>query len=281
MDGTLFEMATWDTDIVRNTTVTQIGGFSFEFVSGSTGEVQTDYIPVETGAPFRAVAFLQGTSVAAGNTAKVDVDWYTAAKASVSTSTVYATAVLPGTGAWFELPAVFTAPATAAFAKVSVEKVSEAGGAWTMYCDFAGIERHPYAFSAYLSADTTYATSSTLGFDTENYDYGSWYNTGTFQATVPIDGVYNFSAGSFIRNLNAGNNARMILDVTATATINGQRGYVHTNGDDLSLVLNVTRLFSRGDVIRIRILHDFGAVRTVNGTALGFEYTWFSGTKVE
>lgn len=273
-------MAEFGTDIVQNTTVTQIGGFSFEFVSGSTAALATDYIPVETGAPYRAVAFLRGTSVAAGNTCKVEVEWYTAAKASVSTDTVFAASVLPGTGTWYELAAIFNAPATAAFAVVVVTKVSEAGGAWTMYQDFAGIERHPDAFYAYLDADTNYVTGSIIGCDVERFDYGSWYDNGTFTATAKSDGVYSFTGGAYISDLGAGDHAYLLFSATSIGTF-GQRSYAHAANDDLSLLINATMLMSRGDTITLKIGHDFGAARTISGDFAGTDFTFFSGFKVE
>lgn len=54
----------------------------------------------------------------------------------------------------------------------------------------------PVAFSAYsvnASIQTATSTSAIAAYETEEFDLGSDYNTGTYTFTAPIDGVYMFT----------------------------------------------------------------------------------------
>lgn len=59
------------------------------------------------------------------------------------------------------------------------------------------------SFSAYMSADTigfAVAAYTKVNFNTEDFDYGSNYNTGTQTFTAPVSGVYRFDTAIFVKN---------------------------------------------------------------------------------
>jgi hypothetical protein len=276
-------MGTWGTEVKQNTSVTQRGKYSLEFVSGQTGEMKTDYIPVITGQPYQATAWLRGTSIAAGNTCKADIEWYTVAKALVSSTNIHATAVLGAAATWEEHSVVVDAPATAAFAKVCVEKVAEASG-WTLYCDDARIKPHPPCFSAYLNNDTSYANGATIVFDVEDFDHGANYNTANGRFTAPALGVYTFNAQSRFEDLGTNDYAQLGFKLNGTQVSHGTRIYVHDGAsvnDDPHITLSKTIKLSASDYVEIIAQHDFGAARTVTGLSGSYKYSSFQGFRVE
>jgi hypothetical protein len=216
-----YDMADWGIDIIQNTSVTQMGGYSLEFVSGKTGESKTDYYPVITGRPYQATAWLRGTSIAGGNTCKADIEWYTAAKALISSTNIHATGILGAANTWEQHSVIDNAPATAAFAKVCVEKVAEAGGAWTLYCDYAGIEPFLSNFHVYRAGVHNIATATWthVAFDTAVHDYGSmWVDSSTGAITVFAD-----AGGGEVTVTSAGHGLAVgdLVRIYATTNYNG------------------------------------------------------------
>lgn len=274
-------MGTWGTEVQQNTSVTQIGGYSMEFIAGQVGEMVTDYYPVQVGAPYRAFAHLRGTSVSANNTCKADIDWYTAAKGYISSTNIHATAALTAADTWEEKAVVVQAPATAAFARVLVEKVAETDSAWTLYCDGAGINPFPYSFFARRTSNQSInGSTDAIVFDDETspmFDYGAVHDTATGIFTAPVTDLYAVSAGVWFEDLNAGVYFGInIICSTAAKILYGSRGFAHANGDDpIANVSYPTFLLAAGETLTVVPIHNHGANRNILGAA-NKNYSWFT-----
>ena len=134
-----------------------------------------------------------------------------------------------------------------------------------------------YAFSAYPAAAQTIAntTVTTLVYDTEEYDYGSCFNTANYTFTAPVAGIYHFD---FTIRFITG-------DVVADKYIwtylhkNGstdiRRGYTQTSiASAAGNSVNTDVLLAANDTIVVKVYHNFGAVADTSHTGV---YSWFSG----
>jgi hypothetical protein len=279
-------MAVWNTDVKQNSTIAdRSGGYALEFMANRSGAMETDYRPVETGAPYRFVARLQTSLAGANDSMEVTARWYDDTKTLIGAAVaVYASAPLAGAGAWYELAAVLNAPANAQYATVRVEK-DDTTTAYIGYCDYAEVKPQPVGFLAYLNNNTAYATGATIIFDQEIFDHGSNYNTVAGQFSAPADGPYTFSAATQSNNWAAGTEGRLqLIRKTAAGvpieTRPGQSHNVHTVNDDPYFAITDTLLLSRGDTVEVNIVHDQAGPPTFSGNAAPVLYTRFSGFQI-
>ncbi len=258
-------MAVWDTDVKRNNTIADRSGlYALEFMANRSGAMETDYRPVEVGAPYKFTARVRASLIGANDTVEVTARWYNSAKTFLSAQNVFVSAPLPTVNTWFELAKVFNAPASAAFATIRVEK-DDTTTAYIVYCDFASVRFYPVASSAFLSGTHSIASGSftTVQFDSEKFDYGSVFNTGTFLFTAPADGVYTANALLPVstdpadggmwwigRFLAGGTSLPFTIENKATGVIlAGAVSSWEVSG-------SVTELLTRGQTIAVQINHN-------------------------
>ena len=90
--------------------------------------------------------------------------------------------------------------------KLSVNTIAHTGGTTAMTVDSSGRILTPArpAFRAYLNANSGQAdwtfsvTPAKVVFDTESYDIGGNYDTGSSTFTAPITGIYHFDVNIYI-----------------------------------------------------------------------------------
>ena len=58
------------------------------------------------------------------------------------------------------------------------------------------------AFSATATAQTNMASQTVIQFDTEQFDKGADFDTGTYTFTAPVDGIYFFTAHLRLENID-------------------------------------------------------------------------------
>jgi hypothetical protein len=283
-DGWSVANGVWGTDFDWNTTVTNLSdGGCVEFKATTPASapylVNTDFVPVTEGRPYRFSAVIRAASVAAGNTMLVRARWYQADESILSTSDVWATAVLPAANTWYRMSATFEAPTSARFALIQIVK---ANTAFAAYLDEAEIQEMPVAFDVYRTAALNIANNSAtkVPFDAAgDYNFGSTYTgAATYRFDAPDDGIYSFSSAVEITT-TTGTNYTALIDFYKNGAIwrRGIRQIVPTSGG-LQVSGTTTGYLSRGDYVEVYVYQNSGAVAAVTTGAI---YNNFNGARVE
>ena len=178
-------MADWGTEIERDQTTKQAGGSSILFNAEETGAIRSDYIPVIPTRTYHAFASIRDDDTGnAGDKLHLYVEWFTAAKATISTDDVWPDSWPNTIDAWAPVALVADAPATAAYCQLIADKTADGGNGQEMWVDHFEISLFPYAFAAYTNAAQSIAhnTSTRLNFGVEEYDHGTVFVSPTFTA---------------------------------------------------------------------------------------------------
>jgi len=272
-DGWSVYTGTWGTDFDRETSVLLGGQYSIKFISGTPADDPTlvgDYRPVIPGMPYMASIWVRADSIAAGNTMTAFINWYTSEKVYISQSVIH-NAVLGAANTWEERSAIFTAPATAAFARLFIRKNNTA---FNGYYGFADFWRAPRSFLAYRSAAVP-ASPTNIDFDNESYDYGNIFDTGTGKCTIPTDGLWHFYAQTYVVNLAAGGTVDIVLRNAGTPIAYGTTARAHALNDDCVAAVNFIGYLSKGDSIETYLEYSSGTpsvagtVTKMTGVELG------------
>lgn len=137
------------------------------------------------------------------------------------------------------------------------------------------------AFSAYRSSGATNVTGNgglyRVVFDSEFYDIGSNYNTGTGYFTAPVDGIYLFRAQLELANVAATGYFYLKLDSSSTQDKQIQ-GWKPVTGLNLGYEVCGIMQLSAADTVSVTIQSygEAGNTEKVNGDANGI-VTNFSG----
>lgn len=117
------------------------------------------------------------------------------------------------------------------------------------------------AFSAYQSAVSAVgvATFGVINFDTETYDYGSNFNTSTYEFTAPYDGVYNF--GSTVSFTDGNERTIVSLFVNGIEVARGV-DIEHQESSPTYIMHNMNVYadlgLTAGDIVDVRVYSDDG-----------------------
>ena len=151
------------------------------------------FVEVEEGYPIQMEAVVQADSIAATHTCTASIAFYLADKSYLSEVVIRSAAVLSVAGEWITISGVANTPVGARYASPYVLKNNTA---FHLALDTMGIRRMPVAAFAYGGSTTIPDSSTTqIEFDTEDYDYGDIYdNTTDYEVTIPVDGLYDFTA---------------------------------------------------------------------------------------
>jgi len=281
-DGWAMVTGTWNTDAELDTTTTgTIGDASVKLKNTAVAtEIAWDRaVSVKGGSPYRAEFTLMADSIAAGDTLTARIRWYTSAGVYISDSNIHA-AVLSAASSWIQYSGIFDAPSTARMAKLSVLKAATTFNAWV---DFADLFVMPKCFFAYLSSSQAGVSTSygQIQPDTEVYDYGSTYNTGTFTWTCPESGIYTANAAALVLDVDTNESATLVLmDGASYLAYGTTSGAVAADDTDVSVEVNFTGYFTRGSTITMHLFSDHAGTLTIYGAASSSR-TRFAVTKVE
>jgi hypothetical protein len=131
-------------------------------------------------------------------------------------------------------------------------------------------------FSARRGSNQTIAdlTSTTVEFDTELFDTGSDFDTGTYTYTAPSAGKYMFTVSAYGFGLTAGDVFKFLLLKNGSSI--GTSNVEYTVSTDARRGNTWVVDLASSDAIKINCLHDHGSNITLGASA---EYT-FSGYKL-
>jgi len=277
--GWSVDAGTWGTDMDRETSVVEAGANAIHYIDTATTSVRvaSDYYPVVAGSPYRISALMQQDDISSQDVT-FSLAWFTAAKGYISGTFIFKDN-LPDVDTWYELSGILNAPSTARFARILLGRATASFNAYSAY---AKIEPHPVCFDAYLSAaSTNYNKAAAVVCDTELFDYGSAYATGTGLFTAPADGIYTFNAQITVTLSSAGewaaawfwHNGAAVKGITAYAVGHAASAQVVSSG-------SITILMARGETMGILAGHS-GAIGTRAYAGGTTRATHFSGFKVE
>jgi len=269
--------ATWGTDVDREETIVTQGQYGFVFnntTPAADPQMVSPLRPVIPRMPYRLSAMIRASSIAAGNFVSLSVNWYTSAQAFISQVSAY-NAVLAAAGTMYEISGVLTAPSNAAFAKIVLGKNN---AAYYAYFSAIQFDRFPRCFWAYPSANENVATGTltVVDLDSEQYDYGSVFNTTTYRFTAPCDGVWSLSGHATWEDILNGTRAIAFLYKNGALWLNGQEAYNGANGKMTVDVIGTGLFLQRGDYVEFRTIQYTGA----NQDILNADYTWFTGVEI-
>lgn len=280
-DGWFVGAGAWGTDFDKETTTVYQGAESAVAFLNTTPAadpwIRTEYQPTHPGEVWLADFLVRASSVSAGDTVELGLGFTDKDFNWIADVTIYAAAVLPGAGTWYPLSGSVTAPANAVYAYGYVKKNNTA---FYLYVDTMGIKQVPYSFFAYRSSDETRTTGQIIRLDSETYDFGGWFDSGsTYLATIPEDGVYQFVASAKSgTDINVDEYIQLIINsATAMIAMEGVKAYSN-DGNAVTSYSIYTGWCQRGDTFGLYWFHNHGSALTVRGG--GLYYTCLSGVKI-
>lgn len=128
----IYDLTDWsavNASLARNTTAFEHPVLSLTSAAGSSPRVQAGHWPVIVGRSYRAVGWLY-TPVSVPTTSELNVNWFDAGHAYLSTSTNVSTIAA---GQWVKFDATFTAPASAAYGSVLMSFGGTPGAGYVLY----------------------------------------------------------------------------------------------------------------------------------------------------
>lgn len=278
----VYSPTVWDEgELTKETTITYNGNPTVcvdddPVGSNGAGYAYRDQIPVGDAAVFRMWIAVRTPAVAGTDTFRWGLLRYSAAGALVDA--VYVESETENyEGAWSVIEGALAVGGNS-FVRPFFS-MFDGGAAYVGLMDVMPI---PVSFSAYLDNDQSAATGDTVVFETEDYDYGGVYNTGTGHFTAPVAGLYSLSATLCLINVHAGNYVAAVFSINAgTSYIWGANVFAHADNDDpIVAITHPALLLAAGDTVEVLVSHDYGANRNVYGAGVGGKYTYFAGTKL-
>lgn len=291
----------WGTAANLSTTVVESGQCSVKIISNVDDVLTSDYVPCRPSEVLALEARIIG-EVAAGTsgTPRFTVEFFTTARAPISSSQTSGT--VPSETVWATQRAVFTAPATAAYARVTLGKIT---GADAYHCQWVRLLAERQAgesysnVRAYLTADQTITskTEEDVVFDTDGSGRasGGWDDLGDFAVgsdagtggttgstfTAPEAGQYTFAANLLVSHATLVTATMRLAKKTAGptyTTIAESVSAPFTGTTTVKLQVFATVWLARSEVVCVRVTSDNTATTAVLVKA-GSGNSWFTAQR--
>jgi hypothetical protein len=267
----------WNTDIELDTTVYLSGDASLKIVSGHSlaVEVHRQVEPTSPGDVWAIEAVIRQGNITAGNHQAVAIYWLDKDLAYVDANVVF-DSELPAINTWYTISGSGTCPAGATYAMPVWIRAAVGFDAWN---DVLAIRRVQPSFWAYRNgSQTTSGAPDQVELDTETYDYGSMFDTGTYLFTAPSSGLYSITA--LVTGVNIadtkGVQAYLKLNDSSTMTYGSSAWNGHGSAASCSSVVSIGAIsLSRGDTVGLWVVVDSGS--TIAG---GSYNTYMTATKL-
>lgn len=143
----------------------------------------------------------------------------------------------------------------------------------------------PVSFAAVPNAATTYASgTTTIDYDSTDFEYGGGFDTGNMQYVAPLDGLYSISVPLYLYKASAPDAglARVNLykngSVLRTLVFTDASGFIYTGVPTVyAHTANYSELLPlvAGDILLLKIIHDDTGNLLVGGGST------FSGFKLD
>jgi len=273
--GYSMNAGTWGTDVDHDTTRFKTGDSAIKFMANAqaTELVQIVGTPVAVGDILRVSGWVNGDDTSVSGV--LGVSWYNSSDTWLSYSPVLG-APVDAADTWEFKEGRVTAPANAAFARPVFGKDATAEALWW---DSVFVEAVEPAFSAYLDANTSYNTTDTIVYDVEQYDFSGNYDTATGIFTVPVDGVYIFTARLGCGGLTSGDSAVIMLQVNGSDVFGANNLYA-TSAATIYSSFSCHLILAAGDTVEIVLYENHSGSVTIYGDSGSDKINSFSGAKI-
>jgi len=268
------------TDTEREVSVVHSGRYALKMNDTSESVVWfSGFIPIDNTKPYRVSLWArQAGSV----TMRSDIFWYTAEKATASTSSTSITnAACAANNVWENRTTIVEPGSDVAYAKLKITRPVSPGH--KCYWDDITIKPEPISFKATGTATTslTIKTENKIQVNTEAHDYGSNYDNSTnYRFTAPEAGTYAFEASAHmtysgsstytyavIKKNGSTDIAKSFAWPTDTSTTHDMMMHLQTGAVELA----------EGDYVEFYIRPEVNTSATLDNTAASL---WFAGNKL-
>lgn len=277
--------STWGTALEKNTTTKYNGNPSVSIddtadgPNDGAGYAYRDQIPVGDAASFRMWIAVQAPVSVSTYTFRWGLLRYDAAGALVDA--VYAESETEDyEGSWDVLETTLAVGGNS-FVRPFVSIYD--GG--VVNVGMMDVDPVPVSFAAVPNAVTTYASgTTTIDYDSEDFDYGAVFDTGTMTFTAPLDGLYSISVPLYLYKASAPDAGLVRVNlykngaVLRTLVFTDANGFIYTGVPTVyAHTANYSELLPlvAGDALLLKIIHDDTGNLLVGGGST------FSGFKLD
>jgi hypothetical protein len=266
------------TDTFRDSDVVHSGRFSLKMdATSNSTQFFTDYIKVEHSSPYRVSLWARNAGAV---NMRADVFWYTASKASASSSSSSVTnAACSAINTWEQRTAIVTPGSDVAYARIRITR--PVSPTYKIYWDDIELRKEAPSFKA-TGAATTSLTVKALNkveCNTEVHDYGSNYdNSSNYRFTAPEAGVYQFEAAAYL--IVVGSFSYIFGTIKKNGSTELSRLYGYQPATNVATVAPTTGPveLAKGDYVEFFVHPEVQTSATLSATAA---FTWFSGRKIK
>lgn len=268
------------TDTEREVSVVHSGRYALKMNDTSESVVWfSGFIPIDNTKPYRVSLWArQAGSV----TMRSDIFWYTAEKATASTSSTSVTnAACAANNVWENRTTIVEPGSDVAYAKLKITRPVSPGH--KCYWDDITIKPEPISFKATGTATTslTIKTENKIQVNTEAHDYGSNYDNSTnYRFTAPEAGTYAFEASAHMAYTGSSNYTYAVIKKNGSTDIAKSFAWptdTSTTHDMMMHLQTGAVELAKGDYVEFYIRPEVNTSATLDNTAASL---WFAGNKL-
>ena len=268
------------TDTEREVSVVHSGRYALKMNDTSESVVWfSGFIPIDNTKPYRVSLWArQAGSV----TMRSDIFWYTAEKATASTSSTSITnAACAANNVWENRTTIVEPGSDVAYAKLKITRPVSPGH--KCYWDDITIKPEPISFKATGTATTslTIKAENKIQVNTEAHDYGSNYDNSTnYRFTAPEAGTYAFEASAHMAYTGSSNYTYAVIKKNGSTDIAKSFAWptdTSTTHDMMMHLQTGAVELAEGDYVEFYIRPEVNTSATLDNTAASL---WFAGNKL-
>lgn len=198
-DGWSLASGVWGTGIDWETSTVYSGARAVKWIGASSVVMQSQFVPVEGNSlpAYVVESKFHVSGSGAGSQLKFSIHKYDKDKVSISSQS-FTTTSKTGAGTWQVREKINITSSTTSFIRIEIEKASPATSGVDVTvdnCSAYRATREVLVTRATAQTSVTTATWTTLQLDTEIHDYGTCWDSSTFELKTPEAGWWDVLVG--------------------------------------------------------------------------------------